>query len=349
MLHALRRALRRWGAFLVVAALAAGAGSSDPLGAAAALPATIAWPLHRALHALPGSAAGLVVWVLASAAAGLVPLLLTRRWWWPPRWAETERALPLGAAERARSDAEVVGWLLLPWHAGSAVGLALVNFGGVAFTVAAWSAWAVALAVSLAAGQAWLRRVRRGARRARPLVPPVPFAPAPARGAWRTWWWLPLRRGAAAGTARLLLGFGIANPALAAGPAVAPDATGWWLAGLSLAALAGTSLLRARIAVEWAGWRQAARAWPLRAARLEAQARLLAIAPVLAGLSLLLVLAALGLGPTLRPAVAATYALGLPLACWLEAQAPAADPSHQAARWLFLAALLVALGSEVAR
>lgn len=165
----------------------------------------------------------------------------------------------------------------------------------------------------------------------------------------RTWWWLPLRRGAARGTARLLLVFGLVNPALAAGPAVTPDATGWWLAALSLAALAGTSLLRQRITIEWAGWRDAARSWPLPPARLDAQAQAVALLPVLAAMAVLAVLAAAGPGPALRPVLAATYALALPLACAWEARRPLADASHQAARWLFLAVLLVALGSEVAR
>lgn len=339
---ALRQALRRWGVFLLIAALLFGMGSGDPLQAALSLPAMAAWPLDRALQA---GVAPTAAWVAGSALAGLVPLLLTRRWWWPARWAEAERALPLAAACIARADRQAVAMLVLPWHAFGALGLALVRFGDGAHTLAAWGAWAVALGGSCAGGVAWLRWLRGRGAGARQRARLRGTAAAP----WRIWWWLPLARGSARGTARLLLGLGLVNPALAAGPAVAPDHTGWWLAGLSLAALAGTSLLRGRIAVEWQGWREAARAWPLRPARLDAQACGLALLPVLAAVAVLGAVAAAGAGPALRPAVAAAYALALPLACWLEATGPLADAGTQAARWLLLAVTLVALGSEVAR
>lgn len=340
---ALRQALRRWGLFALVAAAAAGAGSNDPVGAALSLPVMLAWPLHRALA--HGDLLQGLAWVGASAWLGLLPLLLTRRWWWPVRWAEAERALPLDPAQLRRSDRQVALWLLLPWHGLTALGLLLPALAGGA-RPSAFAAWALALAGSLLIGLAWMARLRRGPAIA--AAAPASTRPAASRPRprWHTWWWLPLRRGAARGTARLLLVFGLAEPALAAGTAAAPQASGWWLAALALAALAGTSLLRLRIAADWAGWRQAAAAWPWAPSQIDRQARWLALAPVAAGtLSLLLALAA---GPTApRGAVAAAYGLALPLACWLEAHPPSADATHQAARWLLMAAFLVALGTEV--
>lgn len=365
---ALRQAARRWGVYLLVLAAAAGAGSSDPLQAAASLPVMLVWPLHAAWQAGWNGAPGLVAWVAASTLAALVPLGLTRRWWWPPRWAEAERALPLAADELRRCDAQVVRLLVLPWHALTGLGLLLAGAGaGLGAWLAMATAWAAALAGSLALGRALLARLRRrsaeGARGGSHAARAVAAAPvawtrgSPSRQAlqrWRTWSWLPLRRGAARGTARLLLLFGVANPALAMGPVATPEATGWWLAALSITALAGTSWLRGRIAIEWAAWRVAAAPWPMPPSQWQAQARALALLPVLLGtLALVLALAALAAraatdgAASPRAAVACSFVIALPLACWLEARPPADDAAHQAARWLLLLAVLVALGTEV--
>jgi len=335
--------LRRWGVYLVVGAMAVGAGANSPAHAVAGVAAWTVMPIFSAarhgLWLLPGT--------LLQALAGLGCVWGLRSLLWPQRWREAEAALPIDPRARVRSDVFVVGVGLLP--------LVLLQTAGAGAMLAGQRGGAQPLAIGallLSNGAAWvlgvvlLQRLRRpaGAWKA-PALKPVPAATAAARGAWPLALLLrPLWRGPALRTGRLLALGGL----LLCGPGVAalrlPAALGWWLALLAVAALVLVTRLHTLAREEFAPLFEATRMLPLRQPMLERARSALCLLPLLPAAAAL----APGLSAVpLRPAVLLAYAASVVGACVLEVRSRPAEPADKAARWIFCLVLCLALASEV--
>jgi hypothetical protein len=180
----------------------------------------------------------------------------------------------------------------------------------------------------------------------RPVDAPAGLLPH-RRGlvAWVLVLW-PLQRGQAPRSARH------AGITLALGGLIVGAAVGWpgwapaWLALVALATLVAVSRARVLAALELrpllaacAPLPLSSRAWGWRLDAASAAPALLVVAAMAA--------CVLGAVPGARGAVLAAWVGWLVLAAALELRVPVADASVQAARWLFLLVVAVALGSEV--
>ncbi len=344
---ALRAFVRRWGVYFVVAALVVGAGSGSPL---AAMAGVAGWTVVPLAHAA-AQGAWLLPATVAQALLGLGLLAGARSLLWPPHWREAERALPLSRRELRRSDAVVVAWALLPWVALQGAGLLALLQAKPAWLLPvlprALVAWALAQGLAASAGVLMLQGLRR-VKVGRDLQPsrtqqifPTSYS---GRGWLRPLLWLPLWRGPARRSGLWLLAGSMALLLPALGLQARPDAAGWWLAALAVAALVLVSRLSVLSRAEYAPVFAGAATLPLRASRLEEARQALCLLPLLsAGVAVGVALA----GVPLRPAVLASYALATCGSCALEARSRPGQESDKAARWLFSLVLCVALASEV--
>ena len=374
----LRAFMRRWGVYIAVVLLVL-SGSSD--SAVAAMKALAAWTvrplLHAAAHPLWLAALGTAAHAMAGALVvwGLRPLL------WPRGWAEVERALPIPPAQQRRSDALVVGLALVPlfgvYLAGAAVWVIesrgrLPPHGGAA---ALWLV--VSMALSVAAGVAILQRMRHA-----PAGPPQGRIPECAarryssdprsvharvakvtlrsRGrplpAWRALVLLPLWRGPAQRSGRLLAACGVLL--LAFSPVLArwPQFAAWWLGAFASLGLLATSRLAGLVALELTPLHDECGVLPIAPARLRQWRRIAAMLPLSVALPALLTVAVLRIDG-LRPIVLAAFAAAawsgalwqVVLSTARRSMARGEDPEARVAGWLFTLVLLLALASEVAR
>lgn len=337
---ALRLFLRRWGVYLLVAALVVGAGANSP---AHAIAGVAAWSVMPIFAAAQHGLAWLLAALLLQALLGLGCVWGLRSLLWPPRWRETEAALPIDPREQRRSDLVVVAVALLP--------LALLQAAGAGALLtsqrsgaAAVLALAVANVSALGLGVALLQRMRRPVGSG--VVHASRTAAGPVRGAWplslllRPLWRGPARRSGLwllQGSALLML----PGCVLALWPVAVP----WCLATVALVALMLATRLQTLSREEFMPLFDAAAVLPLWPARLEHGRVALCLLPLLpAALALLPGLAR----AALRPGVLLAYGVALCGACALEVLSQPREPSDKAARWLFSLVLCLALASEVA-
>ena len=353
----LRRWLGRWAVFAAVAALvaSAGAGLDTALSTVAALAAWAALPL--ACGAAAGGAWALLG-VLGTAAVGVALLAALRHALWPAAWREAERALPLAPRQTRRSDLLVVSMAAAPWAALQGSGLAVWLLQRPSWLrgheAAVLGAGLLALVLMLAGGLALQQARRRGGLgwrrqgalrgRAAPAVspPPVRQAAGPAR-VLLGW---PLLRGVAprsAWHAGLTLAAAVG---VAAAAVWRPAWAGVWLALQALVVQVGVSRARGLAALELLPLGQACAALPLAAWRWRAGIDGLCAAPALLGAAWVGAVVMAG-APAPRPPVLLAWWAWLVLSALLDLRVPTADASVQAARWLFLLVVAVALGSEV--
>ena len=382
---ALRQFVRRWGVYLVVAALLAGAGSNSPVAAVAGLAGWLVLPLFTA----SSHGAWLLPALLLQALFGAALVWGARSLLWPAAWGEAERALPIDPWQCLRSDATVVAVALLP--------LGLLYAAGTGAVLAAHPAWlkptqgralaalVVAAIGSVVLGTALLQRLRRPRRS---VLPPPPAGdagdavaagsalaaraavsavdavststaaaaphtgPVLQRGPWPWLWPLllqPLWRGPARRTGQVLaLGcVGLCMPGLALlrWPAAAP----WCLAVLAMAALVVVTRARSLARDEFQPLFDACLVLPLQPAALQRACALLCLAPLLpAATAMGLGLAASASGTvTLRPLVLAAYALACLGSCVWEVLSTPAAAADKASRWIFSAVLCICLATEV--
>jgi hypothetical protein len=368
---ALAAFMRRWAAYLAVAATVAGAGA---VGWQEIIPAVAAW-LVLPLFWASTQGAWLLPASLLQAGAGAACIWGARSLLWTIAWAEAERALPIPQAATLRSDLLLVLLTLLPLGLLLAVGAAAVlghhppwllpTQGRALAALALASAGAVVLGVAvLQAGRRpaglWARwrvangpaaglRAADGGTSAGPMTRAVPAA-LRSLGPLR---WplallaLPLWRGPARRTGRALLigAAAVAVPAL--GLAVLQHGETWWLAAGALLALLVATRVNHLARLETAELFDACRSLPLAAAplrRARAALGLLAVLPGIVGLCA----AVLGLrAPGLRVPVLAAWALSCLGGCTVEVLSAPADAATKAGRWLFTLVLCVCLATEV--
>jgi len=345
------RWLRRWAVFALVAAVLASAGAGLD-SAAAAMLAVAAW---AALPLAAGVASG--IWsaslaVLASASLGLLLMAAVRQLIWPAAWRQAERALPLSRHTLRRSDLPWIALAALPWTLLQAAGLAVWAVQQPPWLLGReWAlapAGAAALALTLTGGLL-LQRLRRtaGQPRGRPQALGALPSPAPVVCATpiRVLLWWPMTRGPArrfAWHSGLTL---VGAAAVVAGSAWRPHWAAWWLAAQSLLALAAVSRARLLATLELRPLLEAGAPLPLSQARWSAVLDGAAAAPALvgaAGLAWLVSAATVDV----RPLMLLVWWLWLALAAAQELRLPAGQADTQAARWLFMLAVAVALGSE---
>ena len=345
---------RRWGTYCAVVIVVFSAGSNAPLTIALAAAAGLAWPLRIAVDhgwaVVPATAAYALV--------GALPVVWTRQLWWPRHWAEAERALPLAAVTLRRSDRRFAVLVMLPWQGALAAGAVggLVGAGSPAgHGAVTLAAWFVSACGSLHLASLWMRSVRRTAsappdRNARTSTIDRRAGPSTwrAMGTLRALLILPLVRGRATRSAAALVLGTFATSACATGPLWPPVPTGWSLALLALTALIVTSWLRACTTRELQPLWQRNRQLPLARRRCELGRTALVLIPVVVGV-VVCIACATGAARHLRPTVLAAFAAVLASACAVEATTTEAmEPTHHAARWVLLLAIVVAFGSEVA-
>ena len=361
---ALRQFLRRWGVYVGVAAVLAGAGSDSPVAAAAGLAGWLVLPLFAA----SSHGAWLFPALLLQALFGAALVWGARGLLWPVAWLEAERALPIDPQQRLRSDASVVAVALLP--------LVMLYAAGTAAVLSAHPAWlqptlgrallALVLAVlgSLVLGTALLQRMRRPQRvggrgrgtaaalRAAPLATSAPHnGPLLRHSPW-PWALLiqPLWRGPARRTGQVLalVGAVLCLPGLAL--LRWPAATPWWLALLALAALVGVTRARSLARDELQPLFEACLPLPLQPAALQRACAALCLAPLLPAAAAMCVGLGLAVSTgavTLRPGVLVAYVLVCVGSGVWEVLASPAAAADKASRWLFSLVLCVCLASEV--
>lgn len=358
--RALAQWLQRWAVYLAVAVALVEMGSGDPLRAAASLAVWLVLPLFQAVE----HGRWWLLMVPAQALFGAACVLGMRPLLWPAAWAEAERALPIAAGVRARSDAQVVALALLPLALLYALGAGTLVAAAQPSLLAVRSAAALALALATLGSMllgVWLLQAARqpcSARRWRLrgavgaagsgsfAQSTLSVAALRRLGAIRVLLWLPLWRGPARRTGRAL-STGVLMLCL---PAVAlwrwPAQAGWALAAWALLALTVVTRAHGLARLELTPVLDACAPLPLRMQQLErARAALCLLAPLPAAVAL--TAACLAALPTTRPAVLAAYLLACGGSCAWEVTLVHAKPADKAARWLFSLALCVALGSEV--
>jgi hypothetical protein len=348
--QALRRWLGRWAVFALVAALLAGAGAGldSALASVLALAAWAALPLARAVAA--GTWTTLAA-MLATAGVGVLLLLALRQLIWPAAWAEAERALPLSRHEQQRSDLPWIVLAALPWVALQIAGLAVWALQEPAWLLGReWVLGPVGAAtvVLMLVGGVGLQGLRRrmGQPRLRTRRGELRSAPGARTSPARVLLWWPMARG----PARRLAWHGGATLAGVALVLVAvarrPDWAAWWLTALSLLALVAVSRARTLAALELRPLLVAGLPLPLSQPHWGLALDAAVAAPALLGAALgaLLVLAT---AADVRPMLLAAWWIWLAVAAALELRSPAREAQVQAARWLFMLAVALALASEV--
>lgn len=361
--------LQRWLSYFVAGAVVLVAGMSGDLGSAwSVLQALCAWlvlPLFLA-SAEPATLLFPAVLLQAVAGAGLVwgarPLL------WPTRWALAERALPIARRDSLRSDAGVVALVLLP--------LGLLEALGAQALVASHPVWLLPLRAVLALGTATagsvllgvallqaLRRYQwdrpRIGRRSRAALEATAQSRRRAEPAsslasqsyrlqvLQALIWLPLRRGPARRSGRLL----VAGSALLCTPALAmlrwPHDGAWWLSAHALIGLLVVTRLNGLLIGELTPLFRAMAHLPLAQGGLRRAREVLAILPWLVSIALLLACLP---HAAVRGGVVAAYVLVCFGSCAAEIRtAPVADAARKSSRWLFCLVVMLAFASEVMR
>jgi hypothetical protein len=363
--------MRRWAAYLAVAATVAGAGA---VGWQEIIPAVAAWLVLPLFWASTQGAWPLPA-TLLQAGAGAACIWGARSLLWPSAWAEAERALPIPRAATLRSDLLVVLLTLLP------VGLLLVV--GTASVLGHHPAWllptqgralaalAVACAGAVMLGVALLQAGRQPAGRwARWRAPKgvalgvhrtesggsaclPPGAAVAALRILSPLRWplallvLPLWRGPARRTGwTLLLGSAaVAVPAL--GLTLLQGGEPWWLVACSGLALLVATRVNHLARLETAELFDACRNLPVAPAPLQHARAALGLLAVLPGIVGLCTVALGGRAPGLRVAVLATWALACLGGCTVEVLSAPADAATKAGRWLFTLVLCICLATEV--
>jgi hypothetical protein len=362
---ALAAFLRRWGAYIVIAAVLFGAGSNSPAHAVAGVGAVTVLPVVWAAER------GVPWWLPAfSAQALLVATLLwaCRGLLWPRAWAAIERALPIDPREQRRSDWRVLAVAALPLVLLQAVGLVSVATGGPGVvagavrTVTALGLWASGTVVGMAFAARGLGRLRAPLT-SRLTIPRALFS----RGdGWAKYpsvalvlLPLPLLRGPAQAAGRLMVAFTAACVAAAGSAAFMPQHLAWVLAALAVLALLGTWRLATRLRDDLAALHAAAEMLPIappRLRRAQLGAALVPLAVASVGL-----LGAFLFVPDLarlpwRPWVLGAFVVVLWANCGTCAWAvtrppprPGDTPSagDSAGWWLFALVLCLALASQV--
>lgn len=350
---AVLRALRRWGAWGLMALGLLAAVSNTPQVALAGLAMLLA-PLWWASG--QGGGVGWLLWAGTTVLYVLLGWAWLRAWRaavWPAHWRAAEAALPLPPAAVRRTDRQVLAVVLAPWA------VLLITAWALLWAWQPGPAWAqasraaiglgLALGLSLAAGQRSLHRWRCQA--------PAPWAgAAPARPTPATRWsprpagWALVLAPLARGTAPLslnALSLGLLMPALALiGAAWSPRWATAWLCGATAVALVSTALALRRLERELAPLHAASVHLPLPPAAVRQWLRGVALLPVaLWVLSLGLALALCAL--PLRPGPTLGLMLCLALAGGLETHWPVSKPEHHASRWLLMLCLCLAWASEL--
>ena len=349
---ALRSALLRWGAWVLMAlGLLAAVGNTPEVALAgvASLLAPLWWASGR------DGWLGTLQWAGVSLLYALLGTAWLRAWrpvLWPAHWRDVEATLPLPATVLRRSDQALLRWVLAPWAAllCTAWGLLLWWQPDPVWAQASRAALGVAAALctSLLVGQWGLSHWRR------PTAPTWKGA-SKARskqGGWRRIhpaWALvlaPVWRGQAP-QSRWALSAGLLMPAL--GLIALCGTQHWvtaWLCAATTVSLSGTSLAMRRLQREGESLQAASLHLPLPQGHLQGWQRALALSPVLGlvlGLALTLALCALPLHPL------PTLGLALSLACagGLETHWPVSKPDHHASRWLLMLCICLAFASEI--
>lgn len=351
--------LRRWGAYIAVGLLVLG-GSGD--SAIDAMKALAAWTVRPLVHAAAQPAWLAATGALAHAMAGALVVWGLRPLLWPRAWGDAERALPIPPAQTRRSDALVVTTALLPlfgtYLAGALV-WAVESRGRLPNGLAAAGWLLVSMGVSVVAGIAILQRMRRAPRPAAAAQAPVRSSRGP--GLRLPAWWalvlLPLWRGPARRSGRLLVASALLLPGLGLPIAFWPGLAAWWLGALAALGLLATSRLVGLVTLELAPLHREAVALPIAPTRLRAWRRVVALLPLSVALAVSVPVAVLRVAG-LRPAVLCAFALvAWGGAAWqvmlsttpASLAARAEDPAARVAGWLFTLVLLLALASEVVR
>jgi len=345
--------VRRWGVYLAVVALVAGAGASSGVAAVRALAAWTVLPLFRA--AIEGSGHAAVAVLLQAAVGGLLVAAL-RELLWPLRWRLAERALPLRIRATVASDLIVVAWALAPLWLLYSVGAQALLANDLEWLRPgrgrAVAALVLAAAGSVLLGVAVLQWLRRPlAARPRQRIDAATRGarmPPPSMALGRRWpvalLMLPLWRGPARRSGGVLLTGSLLLAATATAIAMLPSATPWSLAAYAALAMLLTARLRRLAAADLGALLEAVRPLPIPSATVRAGLVALLLSPVLATLPMLL--AALP-WHAVRPLVLAAFASGIVACCAAEAGSTSVDAATVSSRWLFSVALLVALASEV--
>jgi hypothetical protein len=353
---ALANLIRRWGVYMVIAAVVL--GGTDPQAAAALLLAplflsvqqtTIQSLLVCSLYALGG---GVLSWLTS-------PLL------WSKTWAEAERVLPLDPAETLRSDIVVVLLGLTP--------VLLLYLAGTLIWFVKSPAWfeqvwgrcvllllAAALA-DVALGVAMLRYRRRlpknaaSARVFRSVWRRAGIAgqdfPAQSRAKVLLLW--PMLHGPARRTGRFLLSTALSLAVCDVALAVDSQHSFWWLAAFAVLAQAQTSRLMVLVNAELGALHQACTVLPLGVRWTTVARYVVAMLPL--GAAWLLLVAVLSVRAafpqiSLMLYLAVQIAGNLILIVALSSRAFAAQSSTAAKLaiwWLLILVLSLALASEV--
>ena len=333
---------RRLGIGGGLALLVTAGGAGNVSSALAAMGGLAAWSV------LPGlwlsQSAGLLVALLAYAAAAAAWGLMLSPWLLPARWLETERQLPIPRSELWRSDAAVASFALLPVWALQGLGAlawgqeAPPDLQGGPLLAGLLAANALGLAL-VTLGLQWRRALPRPSA-SKPLrteghaTPPRRHLPA----AWALLA-LPLLRGPWRRSRRWLSGASIVlmAPALLA----RPESAGAWMALWVLLAGIGVQRGAALLRDEGDALANAVAPLPLHAARWSLYRQALALLPLLPA-ALAWMLADLSWRPAVLAAFLPTLLLG---GAWLALHRLQADEAS-AVRALLLLTALIALGTE---
>ena len=351
---ALRAFARRWGVYLVVGAMAVGAGAGGGVDAVRAVAAWTVLPLFRAA----GERGWVVVAIVLQAAAGAMLVRSLRGLLWPRRWLLAERALPIGRRDTLRSDVIVVALALSP--------LVVLYGAGAESLLEHDPAWlhdvrgraigALTLAVvgSGLLGVATLQALRRSSSAPGTTMPTQTrwrsaLQPAPRRSVGPTRWLsallaLPLWRGPARRTGHTLAGALMVLVAPALAMALRPALASWCLAAYALFAMLVTSRLRVRTADDLGALRRACLPLPLSPSSVRGGIDFLVLSPILVTAPLLL--ASLPWA-AVRLAVLIVFCVSGLACCAAEARSMSTDPVAASSRWLLCVALQLALASEV--
>lgn len=338
----LRAFVRRWGAYLAIAACIAGIGA-PAVAVWSVLP--LFWSLGHSLWVAPA--------LLSYAAFGALLLWAARTLLWPRAWAEVEQALPVPRAQRIASDTEVVMLALLPLAALFGTGAAVLLAEDPAWLrpnrLPAVAALLFALAGAVVLAVVGLQHLRRAAVAAgTPRGDAVTGPPArPHALRRRHWWWalgwVPLSRGPARRTARAMLMGGTVLLAIAAAAVAWSGQARWGMAAFAALALVVVSRVNALSRLELAPLLVQSAHLPVMPATLERARAALALAPALVGL------VGLGIATTAvatRPLVWWAFVAASCLSWWVEVRMRPHDDAAKGARWLLSLALGVALGTE---
>jgi hypothetical protein len=352
--RALVELLKRWQVYIVVGLMVLGSAGN---GALAAMSAMTAWSVLPLLQAAQLSLASVLVTGLAHSLAGAVAIWGLRPVLWPRAWMESENALPIEPRDRQRADLLVVVLGLAPLFAVYAAGVLVWSARSPAWMRGGWVEALAGLGLSMVLSVAWgvliLRSMRhmpvsaqRGSRHQAhaqrgTLKPLVALAV------------LPLWRGPAQRTGRMMALVLLALGAPCAALVIWPGWASWWLAGFGAMAFVLSSRLSVLASQELAPLHLHAAALPVAPARLLLARRTMVLIPQIAAQALCL--AALALQPQpLRPGVLAAFmavllagSVAQVLLTTEQAGHRSTDPAHRVSQWLFTLVLILSLASEV--